>query len=477
MKLNPIIANIEATKNTPVGTSRVLIETAQQNLSKWVNVLRTPKPLKDKQSLLESILANAAHFDIPKYYDAFLTESSSAPLNEMYTMSEMLMKRRPVDSLEVDDAQPIVDKVGDVIEYLLSTYGEEDLLDILDDLEKYRITLIHKKANISIVEEPFTDYGVAKALTEQAMLLEAVSKEETYFTISKKFFDEKDASKLITMLPQLIDYFESFDKVTRGAVKNCEILLRYLFHKFVNNPSYLRRFNDKLSLGLVIVKKLPETEHTIALVALVVDKIDYIKKHVAKVITEATEFDYDIIIETGLDEVVELISELAELTQNHGDELLSEGFADIKATVKEKVKRVDQAQKRASRKLDNAFQRVLDDYRKKRKAETEDSVIKSTLKLSTWFKRSITAAILAGTVGPALSVLYIVTNVALHSNTKRKYKQLLLNDLKAELKIVQEKIRDADRNGDNKAKYKLMRLETQLEASINKVVFNVNSVD
>ena len=80
--------------------------------------------------------------------------------------------------------------------------------------------------------------------------------------------------------------------------------------------------------------------------------------------------------------------------------------------------------------------------------------------------RNLKLALLYG--GAAKARLAFVPVVALcrHFSKKkdRRIRNELLNEIKTELKICDEKINDASAAGDNKEKYQLMRIRSKLEA-------------
>lgn len=70
---------------------------------------------------------------------------------------------------------------------------------------------------------------------------------------------------------------------------------------------------------------------------------------------------------------------------------------------------------------------------------------------------------------PIAAAIHLVVTVALNERTEKRLKDALITDLEHELRVVQEKVRDADSNGDKKAKYQLMRLESKLEKEIMRI--------
>ena len=42
----------------------------------------------------------------------------------------------------------------------------------------------------------------------------------------------------------------------------------------------------------------------------------------------------------------------------------------------------------------------------------------------------------------------------------------MIGELRNEIEVIEEKIKDADRNGDNKAKYRLMRIKNEINKKL-----------
>ena len=73
-----------------------------------------------------------------------------------------------------------------------------------------------------------------------------------------------------------------------------------------------------------------------------------------------------------------------------------------------------------------------------------------------------------------MALLYIVVKFGSDAGTEMKYKKQFLSELNEELRITQEKVKDADQKGNTRAKYKLMRMEMQIQRGIDKIKYNLN---
>lgn len=74
-------------------------------------------------------------------------------------------------------------------------------------------------------------------------------------------------------------------------------------------------------------------------------------------------------------------------------------------------------------------------------------------------------------MGPVLGILAMIVSAALDARASGKVRENLTKDMEQELKVVEEKIRDADVKGDRQAKYQLIRIKDALERDINRVKF------
>lgn len=81
-------------------------------------------------------------------------------------------------------------------------------------------------------------------------------------------------------------------------------------------------------------------------------------------------------------------------------------------------------------------------------------------------------AIMTGAVGainPALGLVTLLTSATLRKSSDDRLKREVRSEYESELKLVREKIRDAEAAGDRKKKYQLMRIENNLEQNIERI--------
>ena len=88
--------------------------------------------------------------------------------------------------------------------------------------------------------------------------------------------------------------------------------------------------------------------------------------------------------------------------------------------------------------------------------------------------RNFKLALLYGGAFSLDKALVPVTMVARHFSKQkdRRVRNELVSEIETDIKICEEKISDANGNGDNKEKYKLMRIKNKLERELLRVKTN-----
>ena len=85
---------------------------------------------------------------------------------------------------------------------------------------------------------------------------------------------------------------------------------------------------------------------------------------------------------------------------------------------------------------------------------------------------AIRTAIMTGgayAINPALGLITLLTSATLRRKSDMRLKEQVKSEYNAEIRIVQEKIRDAEAAGDRKKKYELMRIQNHLERNIERI--------
>lgn len=152
-----------------------------------------------------------------------------------------------------------------------------------------------------------------------------------------------------------------------------------------------------------------------------------------------------------------LMSEIYELMSEEDifNESVKERVADLKKNVKDKERAMDKA---AASKVTDILDSIKEDIRDKH-------VEKIPFKLSRLIKVALASGLTLAVAGPVIGGITIITGLAVSKKLSIKEKDKLLSEIREELLIVEEKIKDADGNGDKEEKYQLMRLKNSLKRS------------
>ena len=116
---------------------------------------------------------------------------------------------------------------------------------------------------------------------------------------------------------------------------------------------------------------------------------------------------------------------------------------------------------------------LIDSIQKSNREDTREEIITDSdfVKLRNFFKMTaLPTAIMYYALGPALAIVGFLVMRAKRDDNKRT-RDAIVRELETELKLTREKIEDARRKDDDKAKYELMRLESKLEDEIANIKY------
>ncbi|MGL6099526.1 MAG: hypothetical protein ACRC0G_07860 [Fusobacteriaceae bacterium] len=147
---------------------------------------------------------------------------------------------------------------------------------------------------------------------------------------------------------------------------------------------------------------------------------------------------------------------------------------DIARDVKHKVTRFD---KNASSKIDDTVDYIKSSAKKALLPDSREDIIKDTMPATSKLLKQAIAVGAAWIINPALAAVTALTAVVLNRKVKRDARRRILSELREEMELVEEKIKDADSKGDNASKYQLMRLRNKLKTSIERIKYGDNFVD
>lgn len=75
-------------------------------------------------------------------------------------------------------------------------------------------------------------------------------------------------------------------------------------------------------------------------------------------------------------------------------------------------------------------------------------------------------------INPFLGVVSAIVTLCMQAKVRRRERNKLLRELKNELEIVEEKLRDAESSGDRKAKYNLIRIRQKMKSEIERIRYS-----
>jgi hypothetical protein len=175
-----------------------------------------------------------------------------------------------------------------------------------------------------------------------------------------------------------------------------------------------------------------------------------------------------------LNEYIEANTEMVQLQEG-----VTQVVRKVKDSVAKTVVRFTLADKEMSEKINDKFNRYIKLFRENKRNAAYDTIVKSSINLSRMLKNLLGSFILGLLIPGGIpvkivtAVTAIIVKTAMDKRADSKYKNLIFNDLKFEIQVVKEKLRDAETRGDIKAKYKLLRIENQLGRAMNRIQYNL----
>lgn len=240
---------------------------------------------------------------------------------------------------------------------------------------------------------------------------------------------------------------------------------------FTDLHDELRKFNDSIAQGGNVTVKSAnllkqESADTVDMMSEVIELMDFAEKSskAPEIDPEEEDPNADPERPTSDHPVKDTIQDI--------DRILTKKGAAAKKKVNDAInvgRVVTKPVKRTIGWIDNIINRLKDANETKVKEQLADPHSRSAI-----FK-AIKAAIRAGALykaGLLLNPIFLflaVTNTVSKRRKNIRLRSEVIGQLKAELEVTEEKIRDADRSGDNSAKYKLMRFKTELEKKLIRV--------
>ena len=131
---------------------------------------------------------------------------------------------------------------------------------------------------------------------------------------------------------------------------------------------------------------------------------------------------------------------------------------------------------RASEPLDNAVNKIIKSVRDGLRSDANRKIVDGgqyRFKLIRIIAKCIAYGGLAY-IHPALAAIAFLGKMAFDKHVESSERAKIVHDLKSELEITEEKIKDAQAKGDNESKYKLMRIRKSLETEVNRISLHLD---
>lgn len=178
-------------------------------------------------------------------------------------------------------------------------------------------------------------------------------------------------------------------------------------------------------------------------------------------LSESLDLLFEKYIEKDIYGFINFYNECMFIDENY-DSIISEG------KLRQIADKTKVANKKVDDKVDSSFQPIINSVKRSIIGQTREEIIQNNVKVSKIIRRCLVTGGL-WMINPAIALLKIFITKALRQKLKTEEREKILADLKRELAICEEKIRDADSSGDKSKKYELMRLKNELERSIQRV--------
>lgn len=124
--------------------------------------------------------------------------------------------------------------------------------------------------------------------------------------------------------------------------------------------------------------------------------------------------------------------------------------------------------KRSFRKFDTKFDNWYSTYKKKKEQDERDKLMRTMPKPSKILKDGLAIGGLS-IINPVLGLSAVLIKIATSKKSSVKAKHNALREIRAELEIIEEEIRDAESEGDKDKKKELMRARRTLNDAIVRI--------
>lgn len=127
--------------------------------------------------------------------------------------------------------------------------------------------------------------------------------------------------------------------------------------------------------------------------------------------------------------------------------------------------------------MDRSLFKMYDTWRKRKETKNHEEMMGETLKISSAIKKIFRTFISYQIFGPIGAIITAIVGFAIDKRTSKNDRIKIMNDIKDEIEIVNEKIQIAERNGDDKAKIEMIRIRQKLHREYGRITQGIYHKD
>lgn len=289
------------------------------------------------------------------------------------------------------------------------------------DLEKDFITNLDKFSDL----EPM----------EQLQLHSTMAKDTDFIKKIVKFHKDKDSE--FKYYPYMLDILNELFKDTKNNDKVVKLISEI-------SSSYADTINNltELKMGQDLIKNI---EECFILSPPYLNYLNSINK----------------VPDDGNNEIINELNEYVEMFE-------SLNIIINEVSVKDKATKIAVDMEKKSLAFANMINKIKEKYEEKAKMDKAEQIVKDSWNINKQLRRIIRSAPFA-IVNPAIGLLVYVTLTAIDKTIDKKVRATYIGDLKLEIRLIEDKIAEAESKGDTKAKAQMIRDKDKLERALEKL--------
>jgi hypothetical protein len=330
----------------------------------------------------------------------------------------------------------------------------------IEKLEDYADSLKSSKEDRSYEQRPSNysgdddfDFDFSESAKESAIDITVISDAIGSIKWNKQLAEDTlfNSNNTFRLSPDAIDYVTEFSINNPDMLNKTKLLyaLQYANKKVSKEPGY-EKFN-KLNCYSENIDKLKNSSDILVI-----------------------EEDADVFKELNdLYESTSTINILIDTVVNEAS--FSTNITLALDKLKSKVSELSDKEKIISRTIDSTCRSIARSMDRAEDTENREAIIRGDIlpPVSRIIKLAITSGALAYFVHPVLAVIVLLMKFAMDKKTKKKERQIVLDELEVELKMINKYIADADENKDYKKEKNLLLIKKKLETQEARLRYNI----